>query len=192
MAYVTKSFDSEIERLLKGGGVGFMPADTVYGLSAAALNRRAVEKLYAIKKRRSDSPFIILFSNIKMLNKLSIDDDQVAKAQKYWPGGLSFVCEAPGAPKWLHKGLKSLAVRMPDYPQLLDLIDRVGPIISTSANPTGQKPAVNMQEAQDYFGNSLDFYMDAGNISGAPSTIARLKNGKLEVIRVGSLKIKED
>lgn len=81
---------------------------------------------------------------------------------------------------------------MPDYPQLLDLIGRVGPIISTSANPTGQKPAINMQEAKNYFGDSLDFYMDAGNISGAPSTIARLKNGKLEVIRVGSLKIKED
>lgn len=192
MAYATKGFDDQVERLLKGGGVGFMPTDTIYGLSAAALDRKAVEKLYALKKRSVGSPFIILFSDIKMLNKLSIDDSQVVEARKYWPGSLSLICEAPRAPKWLHQGLDSLAVRMPDHQQLLDLIRRVGPIISTSANPAGQKPAVNIQEANDYFGDSLDFYIDAGNISGTPSTIARLINGKLEVIRAGSLKIKED
>lgn len=189
---MTKSFDERVERLLKDGGVGFMPADTMYGLSAAALNRKAVERLYTLKRRRADSPFIILFSDIKMLNKLSISGDQVSEAKKYWPGSLSFICETPTAPRWLHKGLNSLAVRMPDHPQLLDLIERVGPIISTSANPAGQRPATNIQEAQSYFGDSLDFYVDAGDISGVPSTIARLKNGKLEVIRPGSLKIKED
>lgn len=187
---MTKDFDDRLESLLKNGRVGFMPSDTIYGLSALALAKQAVDRLYAIKARQEDNPFIILFSDIEMLNKLSIDSKQTAAVERYWPGGLSFICEAPQAPIWLHRGLNSLAVRIPNHPQLLDLICRVGPIISTSANPSGRKPASNMQEAKKYFGDSLDFYIDAGDISGMPSTIARLKNGKLEVVRDGAVKIK--
>lgn len=187
VAYITTSFDNEVSRLLRQGGVGCMPSDTIYGLSAAAMDHGAVSRLHSIKDRSSHKPFIVLFSDYKMLNLLSISEKQAEPVKKYWPGGLTLICPAVGAPDWLHLGLKSLAVRMPDNPQLLNLIETTGPLISTSANPEGQKPAESIAEAKNYFGRRLDFYVDGGSLAGRePSTIVKFKNGKLEVIRQGS------
>lgn len=189
MTYITDKFDSEVLRQLRTGGVGFMPSDTIYGLSAAAFDEQAVAKLHSIKGR-ADKPFIVLFSDIKMLNMLSISKEQMAPVQKYWPGGLTLICDAPNSPKWLHRDLRTVAIRMPDNQKLLKLVDKVGPIVSTSANPEGVSPAENLTQAIQYFGDKLDFYVDAGKISGFSSTIVKVKNGRLDVIRPGAVKIK--
>jgi L-threonylcarbamoyladenylate synthase len=190
--YKTNLIDSQVEKLLAGGGVGCLPSDTIYGLSCQALNSQAVERLKQLKGGRENKPFIILISGYKILNKLSINETQLRSVKKYWPGKLTVICDAPHAPDWLRFGKSTLAIRIPDNPRILGLIDKVGPIISTSANPSGASPAETAEEAYDYFGGKLDFYIDEGRISGLPSTIARLNNGKLEVIRHGAVTLKED
>lgn len=192
MPYKADGIDNHIERLLSEGGIGCLPADTIYGLSCQALNRQAVAKLGQLKRNRESKPYIILFSNLKMLNMLSIDASQLESIRKYWPGKVTVICDALLAPDWLRFNLSTLAVRKPDNPGLLALIDKTGPIISTSANPTGEKPAKTVEEVYNYFGEKLDFYVNAGKISGLPSTIVRLNNGKLEVIRQGAVVLKED
>jgi L-threonylcarbamoyladenylate synthase len=82
-----------------------------------------------------------------------------------------------------------LAVRMPDNNDLRRLIDKVGPIVSTSANLQGQVPAKNVEDAQKYFGDKLDFYVDAGKLNGEPSTLVKIENGQIIILRQGSYKI---
>lgn len=170
-----------------------MPADTIYGLSCQAEDRRTVERLHSLKDRAASKPFIILIPNYEILNWLSISKSSLQTAGNYWPGALTIICEAPGAPRYLTRGLATLAVRIPDQPELLKLMETTGPLISTSANPEGGKPAKNIEGAMAYFGDSLDFYIDRGPAaSELPSTIARAVGGKLDIIRQGALIIKKE
>lgn len=189
MSYFTDKFDDKIVEILKQGGVGILPSDTVYGLSGPALDKKAVRRIHELKGRDADKPFIVLISNTKMLNMLSISVDCAEAVMNYWPGPLSIILPS-AAPDFLARGTKTLAVRLPDYPALRDLIDKVGPIISTSANLQGQKPLSSAAEAKKLFGDKLDFYVDAGTLNNPPSTLAALKNGRLHVIRQGAVKIK--
>ncbi|HVS79221.1 MAG TPA: L-threonylcarbamoyladenylate synthase [Candidatus Saccharimonadales bacterium] len=191
MSYVTDSFDSRVVKLLSAGGVGLLPSDTIYGLSCRAPDQKAVERVHQIKRRDKTKPFVILISRVEQLNELGIITTEAAPALRYWPGKLTMICEAQDAPAWLHMGTRSLAVRQPDYPELRELIDKVGPIVSTSANLSGGQPAASVSDAQKYFGDKLDFYVDAGQLSGQPSTIIRKNNYELEVVRQGAVKVKE-
>lgn len=191
MAYLTDSFDSKIVELLRQGSVGFMPSDTIYGLSSLALNEAAVQTIHKIKNRSRHKPFIVLIDGIEMLNLLSIDKKQAEPAMQYWPGELTLICQAENVPAWLQLGTETLAIRIPDNYELRRLIKRIGPIISTSANIQGQPPLDSAAAAYKFFGDSLDFYINEGKIAAQPSTIARLVEGKLEVMRHGAVKINE-
>lgn len=191
MSYSTKKFDERVIDLLRSGGIGFMPSDTLYGLSCMALNEQAVGRIRVLKGRDEHKPFIVLISNIEMLDLLSIDKNQTSTAQKYWPGAFTLICRAPLTPAWLQLGTQSLAVRIPDNNQLSQLIDKLGPIISTSANKQNQEPLTSCNDAIRLFGESLDFYVDVGQINTKPSTIAKNANGKLEVLRKGAVNIEE-
>jgi L-threonylcarbamoyladenylate synthase len=190
MSYLTHKFDEHVVSLIRGGGVGLLPSDTIYGLSCAASSEAAVERLYSLKLREADKPFIVLISKLEMLNELSISNAQTSVVMRYWPGPLTIVLEASSAPVWLRRGGSTLAVRMPGDAALRELIDKVGPLISTSANRAGQDTAISCRQAEETFGDKLDFYVDAGEISSRPSTIVRMNGDKLEIIRPGALKIK--
>lgn len=190
MSYDTDRFDDEVVKLLKSGAVGFMQSDTIYGLSCRALDKKAVERVYVLKRRDSNRPCIVLISKINQLKDLNIDLTQAGAMSNYWPGKISLEFNAPDAPMWLHRGMGRFAVRMPDDAELLRLIDSIGPIISTSANTQGGDPAVDVYAAKKYFGGGLDFYIDRGKIDSEPSTIVIIKNGKLNVDRPGAVKIR--
>lgn len=167
-----------------------MPSDTVYGLSARALDERAVERIYKLKKRNQKKPFIVLIANVSQLEQLGIDEQAIKPAKSYWPGALSVVCQAPAAPTWLQRGTNTLAIRLPAEPKLQALIKRVGPVVSTSANIQAGKVASSVKEAKAMFGRKLDFYVDGGDFSGRqPSTIAKVTGGRLIVLRPGALKV---
>lgn len=189
MSYWTDKFDDEVVRLLKFGGVGFLPSDTIYGLSARALDKAAVKKLHALKGRTQNKPFIILISDTTQLALFGIKYTKLAK--HYWPGPLTIIFDAPNAPDWLHSGTRALAIRLPADEKLRKLIDATGPLISTSANREGQPPAKSADQAKKFFGEELDFYVDVGEIIAVPSTIVKLTGGKLETLREGSVKINQ-
>ena len=189
MSYLTNSFDEKIIGLLNGGRVGLLPTDTIYGLSGRAADKPAVERIYRLKNRGSRKPLIILISDLKMLDLLSISAEQAEAVDPYWPGALSVIFRTDQAPDWLQRGTGSLAVRLPNFPELLALIDRVGPLVSTSANIRGQRPVPSIQEARKIFGDRIDFYVDGGLLNGKPSTLAALDGDRLNVIRPGAVKI---
>jgi len=123
-----------------------------------------------------------------MLDLLSISANQTDTFNNYWPGPFSVIFKSD-APEYLTRGTQSLAVRLPDYPDLLSLINKTGPLISTSANLKGAPPAASVKEALAVFNGSLDFYVDAGQLDNQPSTLARFTDGRLDVVRQGAVKI---
>lgn len=190
VSYITAKFDSKVAQLLKRGAVGCLPTDTIYGLSAQALDEQAVERIHRLKDRNQNKPLIVLISNIRQLSSLGIDSLQLQEVMNYWPGALSVICQAPQAPTWLERGTDTLAVRLPKYRNLQQLIEQVGPIVSTSVNVKDDKPANSLQETKQYFGDQLDFYVDGGDLSDRqPSTLVQLQGGQLKIIRPGAVKI---
>jgi L-threonylcarbamoyladenylate synthase len=190
VSYFTDTFDAKVVELLKNGAVGLLPTDTIYGLSALALNKEAVERIHALKGRDNNKPLIVLISDLHQLEELGLKVEQAELAKSYWPGPLSLEFDATDAPDWLHRGGFFFAVRMPDYSELRDLIAKTGPVVSTSANLQGQKPVSSVKEAQETFGDKLDFAVDAGKLEGQSSTLVKPEDGRLVVVRQGVLEIK--
>lgn len=187
MSYFTNRFDEEVVALLKGGAVGFMPSDTIYGLSCIALNENAVERIHKLKGRDYGKPLIILLASVSQGKILGLNSEDVEPAVKYWPAPLTVEWPAGvSTPDYLHRGIRHFGVRVPNNKKLHDLIKQVGPIASTSANLQGKEPVKSVAEAKEVFGDQLDFYIDGGVQSGQPSTIVKMSGGKLEIVRQGA------
>lgn len=182
----------EIIKILTSGGIGVIPTDTQYGLVASALNQKAVKKVYQIRKRSKNKPFIILISSLEDLNHFNIEVDQKVQSflQNLWPNPVSVILSCPSKKFfYLHRGTNSLAFRIPKSPQLLKLLKITGPLIAPSANFEGKPYAKTIEEAKKYFGENVDFYIDQGKIESSPSTLIKIEEGKIEILREGSFSI---
>lgn len=156
-------------KILKNGGVGVLMTDTIYGLVGSALSKKTVERIYKIKGRDKSKPLIILISDIADLEKFGIYLDQslYTLVAKFWPSKVSIILPISRTSdvrkfKYLHKGKKSLAFRLPAKKSLLKVLRQTGPLVAPSANPQGLTPAISVAEAKKYFGDKIDFYIDSG------------------------------
>ena len=187
-------FEQEVVKKIKSGGVTVIPTDTIYGVAASAWSKKAVERAYKIMQRNPKKPFIILISSIKDLKKFNIKLDKNTEniLKKLWPGKVSVILPII-SPKfqYLHRGTKTLAFRVPKKPSLIKILRKTGPLISSSANPQGKKPARTIAEAKKYFGGKIDFYVSGGKMKSLPSTLVEIKNGQVSITRKGSGKISE-
>jgi len=180
-------------KILKNGGVGVMPTDTLYGLVGSAFSKKAVNRIYKLKKRNKSKKFIILIASIKDLEKFGIKYpyklEFVGMLKKVWPGKVSII-------------INNIAFRMPKNKKLLEILKQVGPLVAPSANLEDLKPAKNIKEAKEYFGparnassiadaggDKVDFYLSGGTLKGKPSALIKInKNSEITVLR-GSIKI---
>ncbi len=183
------SVEAAIE-ILKKGGVGVLPSDTVYGLAASAHSPEAVARLYALKHREK-KPGTIVAANVEQLIELGVDSKQLEKAAKWWPNPLSVIVPTGDNLFYLHQTLGSLPFRIPADENFRKILEQTGPLATSSANQPGEPTSEQVEQAWQYFGDSVDFYVDGGNLSGkAPSTIIRFdKDGNIEVLRQGAVKI---
>lgn len=179
----------EIPLLLRCGQIGVLPTDTIYGISASALNAKAVERVYDVRNRERDKPFVMLIGSLDDLSlfpiRLSKEIQDLVRVQ--WPGPVSIVLPCPYKKyRYLHRGLGTMAFRLPAWKPLRALLKKTGPLVSTSANPAGAPPAETIAQAKNYFGNTIDFYVDSGTKKGSPSTLLEYTSGKLNVLRRGA------
>ena len=178
-----------IKKLLNNG-VGILPTDTLYGLVGSSLSKKAFDRIFKLKKRNFQSPFIILISSLDDLKlfEIKVDKDTENILHKYWPGKISVIlpCDSEKF-SHLHMGTKTLAFRMPDKKDLVDLLKKTGPILAPSVNRPGEKPALTIEEARNYFGKNVDFYVDEGKLESLSSTLIKIENGKIVVLREGAV-----
>ncbi|MFA6446321.1 MAG: L-threonylcarbamoyladenylate synthase [Candidatus Paceibacterota bacterium] len=184
-------------QILLNGGVGVLPTDTIYGLVARALDQKAVDRVYKIKKRTPTKPFIILIADVKDLQLFEITpsvlscnyygkDKKDSLNDLVWPGPVSVVlpCNSPRF-AYLRADSNTLAFRVPDDENLRLILRKTGPLIAPSANPEGFSPAKTIEEAKEYFADTVDFYNDGGVLDIQPSTLITIKNNKVVILRQG-------
>lgn len=183
---ILKSFNSKITFLIKKGSIGVIPTDTIYGIVGNALNKKAVDKIYKLRHRNPKKPMIILVGQLFDLKKFSV----LLKTKTYnlkpgaWPHKTSIVFPVSGAKfRYLHRGINSLAFRLPRSNKLRSFLKKTGPLVAPSANVEGKPPAKTIEEAQKYFGDKVDFYIDAGRRVSRPSKLIQIKNDKIIKLR---------
>lgn len=183
---------SPIIQLIKSGHIGVLPTDTIYGIVASALDQTAVDKLYNLRRRTPTKPFIILISSIDDLSKFDVQltNKQREFLSKNWPNPLSVILNVPSS-KWhyLHRGTNSLAFRLPDNSNLIELLSQTGPLVAPSANLEGEVPANTIHDAKKYFGDKIAFYVDGGQLKGEASTLVDLQTDTPIILRQGDYQI---
>ncbi len=175
-----------------------LPTDTLYGICTSAFDEKAVEKIYDIKGRDENKPFIVLISKLKDLEDFGISSELIRTHKKLlntlWPGKVSVILPIEKKSwkefAYLHRGQKSFAFRMPKKKSLQRILTEIGPLVAPSANPQGLKPATNIREAKLYFGNKVDTYISGGKLIGSPSTIIEVtKDGNVKLVREGAVRV---
>lgn len=180
---------------LKKGGVVVCPTDTVYGFLADASNKKAVEKIYKIKKRKRSKPLPVFVRDVKIAKQIAeIDAGQERTLRKYWPGKYTFVLKSKSKnQKSKLYGIKknTVAARVPKYKFLKDLLKKINrPLAQTSVNISGEPPLTKVEDIKTRFaktrkklGISL-LLIDGGDLKKVkPSKIIDLTTNKEITIR---------
>jgi len=178
--------------IIQKGGMGAFPTETVYGLGADVFSPLAVARIFEVKKRPSFDPLIVHVANPADAEKLAADiPSNAAKLiKKFWPGPLTVVLSKKEAvPDIVTAGLPTVAVRMPDHPMALGLMELSKcPIAAPSANPFGYLSPTTAEHVRDQLGDQIDFILDGGPCQvGVESTILSLCEKKPRLLRHGGL-----
>ena len=170
---------------LENGGIAVIPTDTLYGIVASTLKPQAVEKVYQLRRRSPAKPCIILISDQSQLETLGIHVDayQQKVLDQYWPGPVSMILSTTLDASYLHRGTKTLAVRLPNNDILRQVIRQTGPLIAPSANLEGHSPAITIREAHTYFADTVGTYIDGGTLQGKPSGLIDITKSAPKIIR---------
>jgi L-threonylcarbamoyladenylate synthase len=188
MGVLQREIEKGVKILRKGGVIAF-PTDTVYGLGADAFNSTAVERIYEIKNRPKHRQLPLLISGVERLTTLVDPIPEIAwfLAKRFWPGGLTLVLsKTDSLPVYLVPG-PTIAVRVPDHPVCLALIQRLGnPIIGTSANISGQPAALTANEVEQQLGEKIDLIINGGKCPGGKeSTVVDVTRESPTILRQG-------
>jgi tRNA threonylcarbamoyl adenosine modification protein (Sua5/YciO/YrdC/YwlC family) len=180
-------------RAVQGGQLVVLPTDTVYGVGADAFDASAVADLLAAKGRGRDMPVPVLVGSWDTIGGLVSDvpDRMRSLIEAFWPGGLTLVVEHARSLTWdLGDSRGTVAVRMPLHPVALELLARTGPMAVTSANRTGNPPALTVDEAREQLGDSVQVYLDGGPATvGVASTIVDVTTETPRVLRGGAVSL---
>lgn len=171
-------------QILKKGGIIAYPTEAVFGLGCDPFNEIAVQKILNIKKRDVEKGLILIAASWEQVKELTqtIPDDRLKIILGTWPGPFTWVFPAaPRVSKWIKGGHNSVALRVTDHPIAKLLCEKFGrPIVSTSANFSGEEPVRNFQEAQKKFSNLVDFILpgETGSLNN-PTIIKDALTGKV-------------
>lgn len=184
---------AEAKEALSASGLVVMPTDTVYGLAADAFDPVGVRRLLRAKGRGRDMPTPVMVGSVDTMRalatNLSAETRELAAA--LWPGALTIICRQQPSLRWdLGDSRGTVALRVPDHKDALDLLLDNGPLAVSSANVTGRPPATTVEEAQEMLKDAIDVYLDAGPTPGpTPSTIVDATGDTLRVVRVGAISL---
>ena len=183
-------------RIIKKGGLVAFPTETVYGLGANALDKKAVRKIFKVKKRPLDNPIIVHIAEIEDLNLLAknIPEEVKILTKKFWPGPLTLVLfKKKIVPEEVTAGTNTVAIRMPDNEIALRLIRSSGvPIAAPSANLAGKPSSTIAQHVFEDLGDKIDLIFDGGPTKiGVESTVVDLTVQPPQILRPGGISFEE-
>ncbi len=180
--------------IILSGGVAAVPTETVYGLAANALDERAIHKIFAAKGRPENKPVSIFVSSIDDAERFCHVTDAARALSRFWPGPLTLILRRRECvPDAVTAGGEGVGIRVPDDPAALELLRLTGlPLTGTSANLSGEAPAVSGAQAFEIFSGRIDCVVDGGVCrGGVPSTVLDLTGERARIVRSGAILKKE-
>ena len=180
----------KIKQELEKGRAVVLPTETVYGLFAKALDKKAVDHVYQLKRRPRDKALNLNVAHLDDI--LNFSKNQPPYLQKlvdsFLPGPLTIILEANDkVPYWVNSDLTTVGFRMPNHPVTLELIRGFGPLIGPSANISGNASGVSFKEILKDFGQEVLGFEDDSFLTGQDSTILDLSSDKVKILRQGSI-----
>ena len=180
----------KIKQELEKGGAVVLPTETVYGLFAKALDEKAVDHVYQLKRRPRDKALNLNVAHLDDI--LNFSKNQPPYLQKlvdcFLPGPLTIILEANDkVPYWVNSDLPTVGFRMPSHPITLELIREFGTLIGPSANISGRASGISFQEILKDFDQEVLGLEDDEYLTGQDSTIIDLSGSKVKILRQGSI-----
>ncbi len=183
-----KNIDEAAELLKKGELVCF-PTETVYGMGAISSSEEAFNKLVAAKRRPADKPFTLMCSSIgEAVRYCDVDVRSIAVMKHFLPGEITVIVPVrKDLPKWITLGTPWIGIRVPNSPEALDLIEKVGtPLLVPSANRSGEATATTFEETYSVFKDEVGAIIKGKCQSNIASTIVKMEPGiGISLIRQG-------
>lgn len=184
-----KHLINKVVEILKDGGIIAYPTDTIYGIGCDIFNKRAMEKIYMIKGRDKKKPMSFVCSDLSHISQFAKVPNYAYRIMKrLLPGSYTFILEASGqVPRLLSTKRRTVGIRVPDSEIALAIVRALGnPVISTSANISGENVISDPFEIEELFGSRLDAVIDGGKLAGDPSTVIDLSGDSPSVLRKGA------
>jgi len=183
------SIETALDLLTEGEIVAF-PTDTVYGLGANAFYSPGIIKLFEAKGRDANKAIAVLIGDNGHLDLLT--DFLSANARKlikhFWPGGLTIVVpKKKDLPELLSAG-SSIGIRMPNHSIALELLNKFGPLATTSANLSGKNNPHNAGDVLNQLNGRVPLILDGGRCpGGVPSTVVDCSTDEVRILRPGAI-----
>lgn len=163
---------------IESGGLVVYPTETVYGLGADALDPESVEKVYECKQRDRSKPMSLAVPSFEAAETyVSINEKERSFMKEFLPGPVTvLIPKNDMVPDILTSGRKKVGVRIPDNKSALELLEKVYPITSTSANISGNGSIVDIDNLSNSVENKADYVIDEGTLEGGVgSTVVDLR-----------------
>ena len=178
-------------KVLQEGGIVVFPTETVYGIGANALNDKAIERIYAAKKRPQNNPLIVHVENLERARSIAhFSEIELFLAENFWPGPLTLVLNkgSQEISKKVTAGLRTIAIRVPKNATAISLLKTFGkPIAAPSANISGEISPTLATHALD-LKKDVEMILDGNYCEiGLESTILKCGGGKIDILREGSV-----
>lgn len=190
---INDSILNEINDVLDKDGLIIFPTDTVYGIACNAFSEIAIKKLFLAKNRSFDKPIGVLTDSVDKIDMIvkNISDLERELISKYFPGNLTIIFDKKETVSNLLTANKStIGVRIPNNEIALQILRNYKyPLATTSVNLASKKEGTEVSDFIDEFKDKVDIIIDGGKTNEIPSTIVRVENDKINILREGSLKI---
>ena len=179
---------AQVVEILKKGGVIAYPTDTTYGIGCSILNRKALERIYRIKQRERNKPVSFICADLAEISRYAQVSNFAFKVMKrLLPGPYTLVLDAArSVPDLLMTRQKSVGIRVPDNAICLAIVRELGhPIVTTSANLSGEEPIGDPFLVDEELGSQLDLVVDGGILTADVSSVVSLVGDAPTILRRG-------
>ena len=176
--------------VLQNGGLVAFPTDTVYGVAANPFDATAIERLYEAKIRENNKAIAILIGNLDQIPLVAREVTVSAKrlAGQFWPGALTLIVPRLDALPDILSPSASIGLRMPDHAFALALLQKTGPLATTSANLSGGANTTTAQEVSAQLDGRIELLLDGGKTpGGVPSTVVDCTKTEALILRQGAI-----
>jgi L-threonylcarbamoyladenylate synthase len=177
-------------KVLQSGGIVAFPTDTVYGLGALAFDNSAIESIYVAKNRPVEKAIPVLVAGLKDFEVVASSIPEMAKrlAEKFLPGPLTCVIPKKSTLPPAISSTNTVAVRIPNHPDALNLLKLAGAMAVTSANISGEESPVTAAEVYKQLNGRIPLILDGGKtFGGIPSTLVDCTGEKPVILREGPI-----